>query len=53
MCRVLNVRILNISKFLQYDRVLNMRRNAIMEGSEYSRIPSMPGFCVCKRFASF
>ena len=39
-----------LETFCKYDRVLNMRWDAIMtvmwEGAECSRIPSMPGFCI-------
>ena len=50
------VRVLNLQDYTgftyfgKYDKVLNMRRDAIMECSEYPRIPNMQGFWVCKRY---
>ena len=38
--------------FRKYERVLNIRRDAIMEAF-YSRIPNIPGYCICKRRARF
>ena len=49
MCRVLN-----ICKFLDlYGRVLNMRRNAIMEGFGIFQDSEFVRFYVCKRSTRF
>ena len=55
MHRLLNLQAYTgFAYFRKYDRVLNMRQDAIKEGfSKYTRISNMLGFCICKRYTRF
>ena len=44
------LRLQRVYYFLNYDKILNGRRDAIKEGSEYSRIQNMPSFCICESY---